>query len=236
MTWDRSVSVIANAHCTVCGGRGLKAPGQPCGCVLRAVWCACYARFRQQTAGRFRRFSTFDADFCLVGKRALADSPLELAVFKAHFLLASDWKLCCRQMNIDRGTFFHAVYRVQERLGRVYAELKPYPLYSPREYFGFHLSNVNPCVPVVVRIGPGPLRPPLAQPQQPQASPAPARAHVVPVPVPPIDIAAHVRTRFKEGGSIRSIAADLTRLNVPAPSGERWGISAVRRVLLSKAA
>ena len=39
-------------------------------------------------------------------------------------------------MNIDRGTFFHRLYHVEERLGRYYAELEPFPLYPLDEYFG----------------------------------------------------------------------------------------------------
>jgi hypothetical protein len=33
------------------------------------------------------------------------------------------WKLCCRQLGTDRGNFFHAVYRIEQKLGRVFAEL-----------------------------------------------------------------------------------------------------------------
>jgi hypothetical protein len=37
---------------------------------------------------------------------------------------------------MDRGAFFHAVYRIEQRLGRVFAELEPYALYPLSEYFG----------------------------------------------------------------------------------------------------
>jgi hypothetical protein len=36
---------------------------------------------------------------------------------------------------MDRGIFFHIVYRMEEKLGRVYRELKPYGLYPLSEYF-----------------------------------------------------------------------------------------------------
>jgi len=74
------------------------------------------------------------ADFCLVANRCL--DPLERRIFRFHYLLGADWKLCCRQMKMDRGDFFHAVYRLQQKLGRVFRELKPYPLYPLDEYFG----------------------------------------------------------------------------------------------------
>jgi hypothetical protein len=37
---------------------------------------------------------------------------------------------------MDRGTFFHSIYRIEQRLGRVFAELQPYALYPVSEYFG----------------------------------------------------------------------------------------------------
>jgi hypothetical protein len=73
------------------------------------------------------------ADLVIVSRRTL--EPHEYRVFQAHFLLGGDFKLCCRQLKIDRGTFFHIVYSIEERLGRVFAELTPYPLYPVAEYF-----------------------------------------------------------------------------------------------------
>jgi hypothetical protein len=37
---------------------------------------------------------------------------------------------------MDRGSFFHEVYRIQRKLGRVFRELEPYALYPLDEYFG----------------------------------------------------------------------------------------------------
>ena len=73
------------------------------------------------------------ADFTLVSRRTLSD--LAYSVFKYHFLLGADWKLCCKRLNIDRGTFFHAIYRIEEDLGRVFRELEPYGLFPLDEYF-----------------------------------------------------------------------------------------------------
>ena len=67
------------------------------------------------------------ADFCLVSRRALDD--LEYKIFRFHYLLGADWRLCCRQLKMDRGTFFHAVYRIEQTLGKTFATLEPYPLY-----------------------------------------------------------------------------------------------------------
>lgn len=73
------------------------------------------------------------ADFCLVSRRTLSER--EYRVFKYHFLLGADWKLCCRKMNIDRGTFFHEVYRIEQKLGKTFRELEPHALFPLDEYF-----------------------------------------------------------------------------------------------------
>jgi hypothetical protein len=76
----------------------------------------------------------FVADFCLVSRRVLDD--YQHKIFKFHYLLGADWKLVCRQMNIDRGTFFHEIYRIEEKLGRTFRELEPHALFPVDEYFG----------------------------------------------------------------------------------------------------
>lgn len=240
MTWDRSIAAtIALTNCVHCRGRGLRWQDQPCRCLLRAVFRQCYARFRREAVGRFRRPSLYACDFALVGQRSLAD-PLEhareLGVFKLHFLLGADWKLCCRQLGIDRGTFFHAMYHCEALLGRAYAELKPYPLWPVAEYFTLRLPDgVRPCqVPAVRRDACIPLRPPLAPQRQPVVCPSPAWEPLVPVPVV-IDPKVFARARFRDdGATTRTIAADLTRRNIPAPNGaNRWGQADVRRLLLA---
>jgi hypothetical protein len=81
-----------------------------------------------------RRTEEYLADFQLVSQREL--DPFEQRLFRYHFLLGADWKLCCRMLNMDRGNFFHAVYRIEQKLGRVFAELEPYGLFPVDEYFG----------------------------------------------------------------------------------------------------
>jgi hypothetical protein len=122
--------------------------------VFRAVFRACFNRFREfATEGAHtgsvslefcrgrdgrrtysRKREEYLADFCLVSQRVLGD--YEHRLFRYHFLLGADWRLCCRQLQMDRGTFFHSVYRIEQRLGRAFAELEPYALYPLSEYFG----------------------------------------------------------------------------------------------------
>ena len=150
---------------------------QPCNCVLRSIFRSCYARF-QSCASKEKSLSrvTFDgasphsrravwgrkdeeylADFVLVAKRALTAKEHQL--FRFHYLLGADWRLCCRQLKLEKGLFFHAVYRIEQKLGRIFRELKPYPLYPLDEYFnGVTLEHraLRTATPTVM-----PLRPPL---------------------------------------------------------------------------
>lgn len=112
-----------------------------------------------------RKDEEYIADFCLVSKRYLDES--EFKIFRYHFLLGADWKLCCRQLKMDKGTFFHAVYRIQQKLGRAFRELQPYALFPLDEYFGPVVrKELQPVVqtlagaPLPARKC-GPLRPPL---------------------------------------------------------------------------
>jgi hypothetical protein len=112
-----------------------------------------------------RKDEEFIADFCLVGKRILDE--FEYKVFRFHFLLGADWSLCCRQLKLDRGVFFHSVYRIQQKLGRAFRELIPYPLFPLDEYFGAVVrKELSPEATNVLRMPPSPtrrraLRPPL---------------------------------------------------------------------------
>ena len=186
MKWTRSDSlVLANPTCSFCHGQGIfstrRRDSAPCNCVLRAIFRACYRRFRHCvekekfmtkasltiTSSKERRLTwgrkdeEYIADFYLVSKRSL--DPFEYRVFKYHFLLGADWKLCTRKLGIDKGAFFHQVYRIQSKLGRVFRELKPYPLYPLNEYFEGTVATETALSPVVeLRTrGPRPIIPPL---------------------------------------------------------------------------
>ena len=91
------------------------------------------------------------ADFELVARKALRDMPLEYEVFRHHCLHRLPWPACLPLISrslgqpLSRGNFFHAVYRMEETLGRAFLELRPYSL-VPREYFSgcyVHLAAVH---------------------------------------------------------------------------------------------
>lgn len=164
MNWDRSQTIaLAKTTCTHCHGYGLRLGRNerevPCNCVFRAVFRACYSRFRdcinkdrhlshvqlefcsgkdyRMTYGR--KVEEYIADFSLVSRNAL--NTLEYDIFRFHYLLGADWKLCCWRLGLDRGTFFHMIYKIEQKLGRVFRELEPHSLFPLDEYFGGTMRN-----------------------------------------------------------------------------------------------
>ncbi len=127
---------------------------KPCLCVFRAIFRACYSRFREcessygqtgaislgnnpgPSGNRVYAFKheEYAADFCLAARRALNERHYRL--FRYVFLLGADSESCMRFLRMDRGQYFHEVYRIEEILGKYLAELRPYPLYPIDEYMG----------------------------------------------------------------------------------------------------
>jgi len=159
MEWNRSSAIgLALTSCTHCGGHGMRVlrrgVEKPCPCVFRAVFRACYNRFREyenaseqpgavslesnqgQTGHRVysMKHQEYVADFCLAARRALNDQDYKF--FRYVFLLGADSAACSRYLGQDRGRYFHELYRIQEILGQHLAELEPYPLYPIDEYMG----------------------------------------------------------------------------------------------------
>ncbi len=163
MEWTQSDTLaLAAVNCAHCNGTGLinakKGGEYPCKCVLRAIFRACYARFvecttkekhlcqvrldRSPSGGKVtwgRKDEEYAADFILVTKRTL--SPEEWQIFSWHYLLGADYLLCCRRLKMDRGLYFHSIYRIQQKLGKMYRELEPYGLFPLDEYFNGMQEN-----------------------------------------------------------------------------------------------
>jgi len=187
MRWTHSQAVgLSNVRCEKCEGTGLR-PGPhrtgnwPCNCVLRNIFRACLARFQhcdaldayisavryehrpgaEASATWSRVAEDYKADFYLIAKRTLTED--EFRLFKLHFLWGGDSKLCCRRLSMDRGAFFHAVYRIEQKLGRVYREVRPYSLFPLDEYFMGAIRKAK-VLPVALPHAADslPLRPPMA--------------------------------------------------------------------------
>jgi hypothetical protein len=157
MDWTRSETLALAMHnCSQCHGSGLRftkrGATSPCNCVLRAIFRICWDRFvrcvtqerhlsrvsvephvgRSRPSTWGRKDEEYIADFCLVARRTLDD--FENQLFRYHFLLGADCRLCTRRLGMDRGNF-HAVYRIEQKLGRVFREIEPYALFPLDEYF-----------------------------------------------------------------------------------------------------
>ncbi|HYO82746.1 MAG TPA: hypothetical protein VES20_15175 [Bryobacteraceae bacterium] len=96
----------------------------------------------REAGGTWSRFNEeYSADFLSIAKRTLDEE--EHKIFRFHYLLGADWRLCCRKLGLDKGQFFHIVYRVQSKLGRAFREIEPYPLFPIRDYFSSSLRSAN---------------------------------------------------------------------------------------------
>lgn len=173
MVWTNSdVLALASGSCAKCDGLGytLKADrtstGNPCRCVLREVFRACYKRFEQiakmpkhmsntsltrtsgPTGGKQmwgRKNEEFLADFICIAKRALNTEGLrdsfEYTLFRYHYLLGADEKLICRQLRLDKNAFFNARERIVQKLGKAFRETEPFSLYPIDEYFSSRVDR-----------------------------------------------------------------------------------------------
>ncbi len=142
-----------------------------CACVYRRVFRACltsyhhcqasmgsagavqyervgHAQGRCAIVASFKR-AEYAADFIMLARLVLASRPIELAVFEAYHVDDQEWLVAVPRVNaslhlprpLNRGAFFHAVYREEGLLGKAILQTHPYSLFPPRSYFaGFTMS------------------------------------------------------------------------------------------------
>ena len=173
MNWTRSQCIgLSDVDCVYCHGNGTRELAHrrvnevPCNCVFRGAFRACLGKYRQCQAeqGRIsavnlgRRVACsktsvvsygftrteFTADFDLVARRHLCQADYD--IFRLHFLHGADWRQCCAVLKVARGNCYHAIYRIQQILGRAFAEIEPYGLWPLDEYFGGVVTRAAPRV------------------------------------------------------------------------------------------
>ena len=114
----------------------------PCKCALRNLFRAVLGRYRREQIRmldarrswrRWSRSAEFLADVVLSSMTRLSER--DAVIFREHFLEGRPWYEVCRRVHLDRGNFFHAVYSIEARLGRLYAELQPFSLFPTDGYF-----------------------------------------------------------------------------------------------------
>jgi Recombinase len=191
-----------------------------------------------------RKAEELCADAFLIAKRTL--TACEFDIYKRHFLLGKPWTEFSYMV---RGQFFHSCYRIEEKLGERYVNLKPYPLFALDAYLSTdHALNrqadVRPFYPKQPRVGGIPLVPPM--------QPRPVVVEVArPVPPPKLKVLVmlaptvpeqpsteqQIRRWLKDGLSLDSIRNRLTNAGVPTPSGaEKWADSHIKKILMAKRA
>ena len=135
--WE--IENCARRRCKSCGGLGIRIYSvckvdRICPCVYREVFKRCLRQYQQcapqELLGGVRiRNLHFRADFEALAKRYL--SSFQHQVFLKDFLR--------REVSLNarpsRGQIHHVRYRVAEILGKVFCEVKPYPLYPIARYF-----------------------------------------------------------------------------------------------------
>ncbi len=99
------------------------------------------------------------ADFLATAKRTLDEE--EHRIFRLHYLLGANWRLCCERLSVEKGAFFHSIYRIEQKMGRVLRETQPYSLYPIDEYYaGVKVEHKGQ---VLAMNAPTPVKPPVPQ-------------------------------------------------------------------------
>jgi hypothetical protein len=171
--WPGVALSLSLPGCNSCLGRGLvysrTTTTGPCRCVLRGVFRVCYREYERLNSApplavvKYERIELsksgrtsycfsrpneeFCADFELTARRTL--DKLHFQIFQLWFLLGADWKVCSARTKLNRGRIFHAVYRIEETLGRAFAETRPYRLYPVDEYMAGRTYNTTAPLSVV---------------------------------------------------------------------------------------
>lgn len=151
---------LADSHCAVCDGVGqvpTKWGIDTCPCVHRTVFQICLNKWRtivdleqmeQKTSTAVHRTSDgksssmsfgrpreeYVADFEALAKRTL--DARGMFILRCHLLYGAPWFEVAPKLGLNKGNFYHEVYRVRAKLGRVFRDVRPYPLYPLDEYFG----------------------------------------------------------------------------------------------------
>lgn len=155
---------LSHAMCTTCQGTGTRSGRRSrltCRCVLRNVFDRVRAfatnavhqegnisqvSYIQSAHSINRRsygmpVSEFRADFNLVVRRAIQKrfsnkflADLHLKIFDLHLSRGFCWYNVAQLVGLDRGNFFHCVYRIKMVAGRAFVEGRV-PLYPINEYF-----------------------------------------------------------------------------------------------------
>ncbi|MFB3828970.1 MAG: hypothetical protein ACE15B_19545 [Bryobacteraceae bacterium] len=86
--------------------------------------------FCQRSWKKWSRAAEYRADVYLGAKERLSD--VEREIFRGFCLEGKGWVSLTKRTGLDRGNLFHALYRIEARLGQAFGELGLFP---SDEYF-----------------------------------------------------------------------------------------------------
>lgn len=159
---DREALTAAKGNCAYCHGFGRRQTRYwkmvICNCVFRAMFRECMDHYRvsqantNQTGSVQLLFSPAKVSaltYCNKNAEYLADieirakrvlDAVELRCFTLHFLGGLDWRGCTVLMRMSRGNFFHAIYRIEQKLGKSFGECGIWPT---QKYFNGRYMDQN---------------------------------------------------------------------------------------------
>jgi hypothetical protein len=74
---------------------------------------------------------------------------MEAELFRLYVKQGLNWKVCAKRLGVDeRRSFWRLVYVMQAKLGRIYADLRPYPLHPLDDYFNTGGADIAPAIAV----------------------------------------------------------------------------------------
>lgn len=139
MRWIQSETApLAKQQCGLCFGLGIvqrraSLQDSPCGCVLREIFRICYEQF-QESSRSFgaHEHQQYALDFQIVARRHL--SLEDYNIFREYFVNVLPWQGAALRLRLSRSGYFDRLYRIEERLGRAYADIRPHALYPTAAY------------------------------------------------------------------------------------------------------
>ena len=156
----------ATPQCRSCYGLG-HVDEAPCKCVYRRIAKDVLKKYREcRESGKInsrvsfcrtgsgptnsghwgRKEEEFCADVDIAVRRQLQGA--DRVLFRRYWIDGASSADLLVELRMSRGAFFHAVYALEEEMGRVFLGLLPYPIWPLNNYFHHHhIGGITSCLP-----------------------------------------------------------------------------------------
>lgn len=128
----RNVSRLNCPRCVGFGSYSAKGHLKPCSCstlfIFRMV-TTIYLLLRDYQ-GNCSHFGSYAATEFLADVSSVSRACATPAIFHDHIVNGKPYAECCRRLSVNRGTFFHSLYRMEDELGQLYLKEGLYPIYD----------------------------------------------------------------------------------------------------------